>query len=126
MLHEIGHALGFKDPFDGSPTLPTSETNSRYTVMSYDWFAGGPITPQLYDVAAIQYLYGKNNSTRTGNDTYSWESNATTGIFVPFQTIWDAGGIHTLSASGQTVDNTINFTPGFFSSIGPYWNLSLS
>ncbi|MBD2679246.1 MULTISPECIES: M10 family metallopeptidase [Nostoc] len=122
LLHEIGHALGMKHPFDDSPNLPASENNGRYTVMSYDWAAGVGNAPQLYDIAAIQYLYGKNNNTRTGNDIYSWESNADTGLYVGFQTIWDAGGIDTLSASRQRVDTTVNLTPGSFSSIGPYFN----
>src|SRR5262245_5477326 len=38
MLHEIGHALGLKHPFDGTP-LPAEFNNTRYTVMAYDDFA---------------------------------------------------------------------------------------
>ena len=34
LLHEIGHALGLKHPFEGSPQL-TSLDNKKYTIMSY-------------------------------------------------------------------------------------------
>ncbi|NJP08845.1 MAG: matrixin family metalloprotease [Leptolyngbyaceae cyanobacterium RU_5_1] len=129
MLHEIGHALGLKHPFDYFPRLPNSQDSYQYTVMSYTRhpgmsYASGlssigdfPATPMLYDIAAIQYLYGANMNTRTGNDTYSW----TTGnAFV--QAIWDAGGIDTISAVNQTLDAAIDLNPGSFSSIGPTSN----
>ncbi|CAO3416741.1 matrixin family metalloprotease [Azospirillum doebereinerae] len=60
-LHEFGHALGLKHPFDPGRTgvlLPREEDSTANTVMSYT----GIGTPALgaYDVAAIQYLYGPN------------------------------------------------------------------
>ena len=35
MLHELGHALGLKHPFENGATLPAEFDNLRYTVMSY-------------------------------------------------------------------------------------------
>ena len=118
LIHEIGHALGLKHPFDTSgTTLPTAQDNYQYSNMSYtqhpDMLGVRPQTPQLYDVAAIQYLYGANMNTRSQNSTYSWGTNAT---FI--QTIWDGGGIDTISAENQTRDSVINLEPGSFSSIG--------
>ncbi|WP_143324432.1 matrixin family metalloprotease [Caulobacter sp. FWC2] len=57
-LHEIGHALGLKHPFDGDPTLETALDNYSHTVMSYT--SGGSNGSVLGDIdrAAIAYLYG--------------------------------------------------------------------
>ncbi|MBI4757197.1 MAG: hypothetical protein HY778_17655 [Betaproteobacteria bacterium] len=58
LLHEVGHALGLKHPFEGTPTLPVAQDNSSYTVMSYDSSGGPYSTFNPYDVAALKWLYG--------------------------------------------------------------------
>lgn len=119
LLHEIGHALGLTHPFESTPPLSTQYDNLQYTIMSYtdsplyatmDY----PVTPMLYDIAAIQYLYGPNMSYHTGDNTYEF-SNTTSIIMA----IWDAGGIDTLSAENQSLAATIDLREGYFSSIGP-------
>ncbi len=58
LLHEFGHMLGLKHPFDSTPNLPTSTDNTSYTLMSYT-DKGGPYSSfREYDVAALNWLYG--------------------------------------------------------------------
>jgi Ca2+-binding RTX toxin-like protein len=58
LLHELGHALGLKHPFDDSIHLPSSQDNTNNTLMSYT-SAGGPhSTYGQYDIAALKWLYG--------------------------------------------------------------------
>lgn len=124
-MHEIGHALGLKHPFESasnnSAVLPDALDDVRYTLMSYsnDYYNAQmtayvePTTPMLYDIAAIQYLYGANMTWQTGNNTYSFKPGQ-----VVFQTIWDAGGTDTLDASNQTAGVLLNLNEGEFSNIG--------
>ncbi len=62
LLHEIGHMLGLKHPFEtmleNGATLPYSEDSSQYTLMSY-YEQGGPYsTFSPYDIAALNWIYG--------------------------------------------------------------------
>lgn len=129
LIHEVGHALGLKHPGNYNaggggtegPYLPSNQDSHQYSVMSYfnhpQMGSAYAQTPMLYDVAAIQYLYGRNNSTRNGNTTYTWDPRRN---FV--QTLWDGGGTDTISASNQTLSVRINLNPGQFSSIGPRYH----
>ncbi|MBF0212316.1 MAG: hypothetical protein HQM00_01990 [Magnetococcales bacterium] len=60
LLHELGHALGLKHPFEGSTNLSESEDNTANTLMSYDWEGGPYSTLQAYDLAALAWLYGSD------------------------------------------------------------------
>ncbi|MYM28187.1 DUF4214 domain-containing protein [Duganella sp. CY15W] len=135
LIHELGHTLGFKHPgnydstgssIDG-PFLPAAQDNIDYTQMSYNVGAGFKlngnygITPMLYDIQAMQYLYGANMSYHTGNDTYSFGTDA------PLQCIWDAGGTDTLDFSACTNASVINLNAGSFSETAPgYNNISIA
>ena len=58
LLHEIGHMLGLKHPFEGDIQLPDATDNSSYTLMSYTSGGGPYMSYSPYDVAALNWLYG--------------------------------------------------------------------
>ena len=133
MLHELGHALGFRHPHDPGrdATLFSTKANSgklldqlKYTVMSYRDSPGAstktgytidyyPTTPMVNDIAAVQYLYGVNGGTNTGSDTCSFSDGQKY-----FQTIYDMGGNDTIDASTETQSVKIDLRAGNFSALG--------
>ncbi|MFP5390692.1 MAG: DUF4214 domain-containing protein [Gammaproteobacteria bacterium] len=58
LLHELGHAMGLKHPFEQSPVLPSGQDNTALTLMSYKNVGGPYSTYQAYDLAALNWLYG--------------------------------------------------------------------
>jgi len=114
-IHELGHALGLKHPFEGAVQYTSAQENYwKYTVMAYSYVTDpqAPVSYQLYDIATLQQMYGANMSYATGNDTYNYAYLSDT------RTIWDAAGNDTLDVSSSTLSSTINLNPGTFSSIG--------
>lgn len=129
LIHELGHALGLKHPFDtdnienpygGAPTLPTEFDNIFYTVMTYTDDPSGnnffisryPDTPMVFDILALQYLYGPNNTFNDGDNVYVYDES---GLY--FETIWDAGGMDTIQYTGST-GTIIDLNPGHWSALG--------
>ncbi|MEQ1809225.1 MAG: M10 family metallopeptidase C-terminal domain-containing protein [Terricaulis sp.] len=142
LLHEIGHALGLSHPGEydagqGNPTYPGSSVfygdTRMFTIMSYfassstgGLYSNYASLPQMFDIAAIQRLYGANTSTRSGDTVYGFNSN--TGIAEyslsgatsqAVFTIWDGGGNDTLDLSKYTTDSLIDLRPEAFSNAGP-------
>ncbi|MEM1302292.1 MAG: M10 family metallopeptidase C-terminal domain-containing protein, partial [Pseudomonadota bacterium] len=155
MLHEIGHGMGLAHPgnYNGSSAQYSDadhwNDSRQYTVMSYwnESNTGGSFgnmsTLGLHDILAIQIEYGVNWSTRTGDTTYGFNSNAgdaydftstrTTSSGTEVQnldmafSIWDAGGIDTLDFSGSTTGTAMDLREGGFSSVnGQTYNVSIA
>ena len=117
MIHELGHALGFKHPFDVSDQvtnftlLPASQDSLNNTVMSYTEGSiatdnNPPQTPMIYDIQAMQYLYGANHSYHSGNDVYSYNGAPYVG------TIWDGGGTDAIFSTAYSGNVTIDLREG--------------
>ncbi len=124
-LHEFGHALGLKHPFEtlpeAKPVLSSNLDEISNTIMSYTYVANDssvlglniyPSTPMSYDISAIQHLYGKNVSFGIEDTTYYFGD----GQFY-FETIWDPNGVDTIYYDGNYSLN-INLIPGSGSFVG--------
>jgi serralysin len=101
LLHEIGHSMGMKHPFD-APILDTVEDTQVNTVMTYniDWISATDLGG--FDIATMHYLYGVDNTARATNDSYSFLNNY----------VWDGAGVDTFTAADQTVAVHVDLTPG--------------
>ncbi|MDC7784345.1 M10 family metallopeptidase C-terminal domain-containing protein [Rhodoplanes sp. TEM] len=140
LMHEFGHAVGLTHPglYNAAPGVSityaanaefTQDTH-QYTVMSYfdesyttGSYGSYPDGLMLYDIYALQQIYGANMSTRTGATVYGFNSTAG-GIYdftsntSPALCIWDAGGIDTLDLSGYASTQSISLVAGTFCSVG--------
>lgn len=117
LMHEIGHSLGLQHSF--SAGLTGDENTSRFTVMAYDWSPFYSSSYMIYDIAALQKIYGANMTYHTGNDSYI--ADATKAY-----TLWDAGGTDTLDASAQNSAVTLDLREGEFSSVGKIRNIGVA
>ncbi len=123
LTHEVAHALGLKHPHseEGAlgissdpPFLPELENTKKWTQMSYtnsDDYDANVLELSPLDIAALQYLYGPNPNSRSGDDTYVFDSENPNFI-------WDGSGTDTIDASGAPDSVTIFLTPGYHGFIG--------
>lgn len=142
-LHEVLHSIGLSHPgdyngagFNYDDHAIFLQDTRQYSVMSYwnaaetgaDHIVSGvqhvAQTPLLYDILALQTLYGANMSTRSGDTVYGFNSNTGDSPFnfavnpSPVIAIWDGNGIDTLDFSGFLGASLIDLGEGRFSSGG--------
>ncbi len=123
-LRETGHALGLDHPDEGRVIAEAAIDALPFSIMSKRDFINDsldnkrdilyPTTPMLNDIAAIQYLYGANNNTRSDDTIYSWAPDQ-----VIYETLWDGDGNDTIDWSNQITPANINLGHGTWSDIGP-------
>ena len=145
-LHETGHALGLKHGHEtGGPAniaVTPDHDSMEYTIMTYRSYVGAPTsggytnetwgyaqTPMMLDVAALQYMYGADFTTNSGNSVYTW--NPTTGEMsidgvgqgAPggnriLMNVWDGNGTDTYNFSNYTTNISVNLNPGEWVNLG--------
>lgn len=144
LLHETGHALGLKHGHQTGdahgvtfPTLPVQYDSQEYTVMTYTAYVGGgpnsglrtaeyPSTLMMLDIAALQYLYGADYTTRASNTVYKWNpatgecsingvGQGATYHSKILMTVWDGGGRDTFDFSNYKTPVVANLQPGTWS-----------
>lgn len=141
-MHEILHSIGLKhgNETTGFGAMTPVRDSMEFSVMTYRSYVGASgqylenefwgyaQSPMMYDIAALQHLYGANYSTNSGNTVYSW--NPATGQAyingagqdVPgdnriFTTIWDGGGLDAYDFSNYTSNLRIDLRPGEWSTL---------
>ncbi len=157
ILHEIGHTLGLKHGHSdytvddmgsffgldqalfGTRALEYDKDGQLWSLMTYtsapntspDFNGDGQSQPQtymMYDIAALQFLYGANYATNAGDTVYKW--NPSTGALsingvsrgdpagnVVNETVWDGGGNDTYDLSSYTGGLSLDLRPGAISAL---------
>lgn len=121
--HELSHSIGLKDA--NASGIAAAADNGAFTIMSYKPHTGEAAAIikelQLYDIAALQSIYGRNDAYAAGDTIYN-SFVETAGDRVGHDrifSIWDGAGTDTIDASSLAVAALIDLRPGHFSSLGP-------
>jgi Metallo-peptidase family M12B Reprolysin-like len=144
IIHEMGHAFGLKHGHNGSlhGTLAPQVNDNEFSVMTYASYFGtntstgasearagsSPQSYMMYDIAALQALYGANFGKVGTKATYTWNESTgqqlinnaaaantgTTATQKIFSTVWTQGATATFDLSNFVQDQIDDLRPGHF------------
>ncbi len=140
IIHEIGHTLGLKHGHETSPNgaLAREFDNHQFSVLTYRTYTDSPFDPiqreadgsspqsyMMFDISALQSMYGANFSRLGKEDTYRWDASGqhlingqpapNTGLSSTgkiFSTIWTQGAAATYDLSAFSQDQVDDLRPG--------------
>jgi Ca2+-binding RTX toxin-like protein len=144
VMHEIGHSLGLKHGHDTGVfgAMTPDQDSMEYSAMTYRSYVGAAgrymenepwgyaQSLMMYDIAALQHMYGADYTANAGNTVYRW--SPTTGqAYVDgigqgapidnriLMTVWDGGGNDTYDFSNYTCNLSIDLRPGSWTRLEP-------
>jgi hypothetical protein len=136
IIHELGHAFGLKHGHETNyhGALAPQYNDNEFSVMTYAsylgantsgatvaWAGSSPQSYMMFDIAALQALYGANFSKVGTSATYTWNNTtgqeSINGLVAPdtgvtltnkiFSTVW-TGGAHTTYDLSTFGDNQVD------------------
>jgi serralysin len=141
IIHEMGHAFGLKHGHDSSfnGALAPQFNNNEFSVMTYAsyfgadtsgateaWLGSSPQSYMMFDIAALQFLYGANFSKVGATAVYTWDDatgqeningqvapdTGVTATHKIFSTVWTEGATTTYDLSNFSGNQVDDLRPG--------------
>jgi serralysin len=145
--HEAGHALGLNHGHEGTGirnvAMDSNRDSMEFSIMTYRSFVGHNLVTNpyltneadgfaqslmMYDIRAIQQMYGASFDYQSSNTTYTF-STTTGEMFINgisqgtpsanrvFRTVWDGNGIDTYNFSNYSTNLAVDLTAGGWSDL---------
>ena len=144
IIHEMGYSFGLKHGHDGTfhGTLAPQVNDNEFSLMTYVSYFGAntatsasearlgssPTSYMMYDIAALQAMYGANFDKVGTRATYRWDKDTgqqfigsdaapntgATATHKTFSTVWTQGATVTYDLREFTQDQVDDLRPGHF------------